>query len=83
MDFEESFIEEEERREVKQMKSSLVVLVVLLLLLLLLMLVLRWGLSGSIIFLLFWVYCDKTISTECRTNKQKKKVKILRDFCCK
>ena len=68
MDFEEIFIDEEERREVKQMKSSLVVLVVLLLLLL--MLVLRWGLSGSIIF--FLVYCDMTISIERITNPTRK-----------
>lgn len=47
MDLEEIFMDdEEERREVKQMKSSLVLLPLVLLLL---MLVLRWGLSGSII----------------------------------
>lgn len=42
----ESFMEEEERREVKQMKSSLVLLPFVL--------VVRWGLSDSILSLLFF-----------------------------
>lgn len=61
MDLEEIFMdEEEERREVKQMKSSLVLLPLVLLLL---MLVLRWGLSGSII-LFCLTYCEMAISIE-------------------
>lgn len=80
MDFEEIFIDDEEERrdEVKQMNSSLVLLLLLVVLLpLLLMLVLRWGLSGSIIF----VYCDDmTIFNRKIDKPQQKKLEIFRDF---